>query len=121
MKTLAQKRAAHALAAANIPGMGLGQKGGNAISGFPMLIRSNGLLATAAFSVELNPKGGPKQEGAKLIMDAVAEHLSLIGICKATKAGDLIEELAKSDDASQLRRATVEALAFLSYLKRFIA
>lgn len=119
MKTLAQKRAANALEASKVRGMGLGQKGGDALSGFPMLIRTNGLLAAAAFAIELNARGQPKQPGARLIMDAVAKHLASVEICKATDARDLVEELAKAEDPSQLRRATAEALAFLSYLKRF--
>jgi hypothetical protein len=121
MKTLAQIRAQNALKASRIEGMGRGQKGGDALSGFPMLIKTDGLLAAAAFAVELNSKGKPKQEGALLIMDAVAEHLASVGICEATKARDLLEELANSDDAAQLRRATAETIAYLNYLKRFVA
>ena len=121
MKTLAQIRAANALRASHVRGMGLGQKGGNALSGFPMLIRTDGLLASGAFAVELNGRGEPKQEGARLIMEAVANHLTSVGICKATSAKALVEELAAAPDASQLRRATAEALAFLNYLKRFVA
>jgi CRISPR/Cas system CMR-associated protein Cmr5 small subunit len=121
MKTLAQVRAANALSASHIKGMGLGQKGGNALSGFPMLIKTDGLLAAAAFAVELNAKGEPKQEGARLIMNSVAVHLTAVGICKAEAAKDLVEELATAVEASQLRRATAEALAFLNYLKRFVA
>jgi CRISPR/Cas system CMR-associated protein Cmr5 small subunit len=120
MKALAQIRAASALKASGIKGMGLGQKGGNALSGFPMLIKTDGLLAATAFAVELNAKGEPKQEGARLIMTAVAEHLASLNICRATTARDLVEELAAAADASQLRRATAEALAFLNYLKRFV-
>lgn len=121
MKTLAQVRAANALSASHVKGMGLGQKGGNALSGFPMLIKTDGLLGAGAFAVELNAKGDPKQEGARLIMNAVATHLAAVGISKATLAKDLVEELSIAADASQLRRATAEALAFLSYLKRFVA
>lgn len=121
MKTLAQIRAANALRASYVKGMGLGQKGGNALSGFPMLIKTDGLLASGAFAVERTAKGEAKQEGAQLIMNAVASHLATVGICKATMAKDLVEELATASDASQLRRATAEALAFLNYLKRFVA
>ena len=120
-KTLAQIRAANALKASHIPGMGLGQKGGNAISGFPMLIKTDGLLAACAFAVETSASGKPKQEGAQLIMNAVATHLASVGITKATRAQDLVEELALAADSSQLRRATAEALAYLNYLKRFVA
>jgi CRISPR/Cas system CMR-associated protein Cmr5 small subunit len=121
MKTLAQVRAANALKASGIEGMGLGQRGGNALSGFPMLIKTDGLLAAGAFAVEMNARGEPKQEGACLIMNAVAEHLASVKICEATTARDLVDELATAADASQLRRATAEALAFLNYLKRFVA
>ncbi|SPE59700.1 conserved hypothetical protein [Verrucomicrobia bacterium] len=121
MRTLGQIRAANALRASHIKGMGLGQKGGNALSGFPMLIKTDGLLAALAFAVELNSKAEPKQEGARLIMDAVADHLAKINICMSKTANDLVEELANAVDASQLRRATAEALAFLNYLKRFVA
>ncbi len=121
MRTYAQIRAAGALSASHVTGMGLGQKGGNALSGFPMLIMTDGLLAAGAFAVELNARGEPKQEGARLIMNAVATHLAKVRVCKATTAKGLVEELAMAEDASQLRRATAEALAFLSYLKRFVA
>jgi hypothetical protein len=33
----------------------------------------------------------------------------------------MVNELAIAADAPQLRRATAEALAFLNYLKRFVA
>jgi CRISPR/Cas system CMR-associated protein Cmr5 small subunit len=122
MRSLAQIRAENALRSSKIKGMGLGQKGGNALSGFPMLLKTAGLLAAGAFAVEVNDAGKPKQEGARLIMDAIAEHLSSqeIKICDSTKASDLVEELASGRDSSQLRRATAEAIAFLNYLKRFV-
>lgn len=122
MKTLAQIRTTNALNASKTPGMGHGQKGGDAISGFPMLIKTDGLLAAAAFAVEQNREGKPKQEGSRLIISAVAFHLADkgINICEARTALDLVEELARGD-ASKLRRATAEALAYLAYLKRFVA
>jgi CRISPR/Cas system CMR-associated protein Cmr5 small subunit len=122
MKTLAQIRAANALHSSKVPGMGRGQKGGDAISGFPMLIKTDGLLAAIAFSLEVNKEGKPKQEGAHHIVTAIAKHLSTEGIevCDARTARDLVDELS-GDDASKLRRATAEALAYLAYLKRFVA
>jgi CRISPR-associated protein Cmr5 len=118
-QTLAQRRAANALKAARIDGMGLGQDGGNALSRFPMLIKTDGALAAFAFAVERKPNGERKQHGAWLIVGAIAEHLSSLGILDAQKADDLVEELAHGD-SSLLRRATAEALAFLNYLKRFV-
>jgi CRISPR/Cas system CMR-associated protein Cmr5 small subunit len=121
VKALAQIRAQNALRSSGETGMGLGQKDGNALSGFPLIIRTSGLLAAAAFALELNGKGEAKQEGARLIVNAIASHLASLKICHANKAIDLVEELAAASDSSQLRRATAEALAFLSYLKRFVA
>lgn len=118
--TLAQSRAANALNAARIEGMGLGQDGGNALSGFPMLVKTDGALAAFAFAVERKPNGERKQRGACLIVGAIAAHLSSLGILNAQTADDLVDELARGD-SSLLRRATAEALAFLNYLKRFVA
>ena len=120
MKTLSQIRSANALASSKMPGMGKGQKGGDAISGFPMLIKTDGLLAAAAFAVESNREGKPKQEGARLIVKAIATHLASkgIGICRAETAQDLVEELSHGE-AAKLRQATAEALAYLAYLKRY--
>lgn len=122
MKNLDQIRSANALAAARIHGMGLGQEGGNALSGFPMVIKTDGLLAAAAFASETKNDGTPKQKGANLIVKAIAQHLSdeRVGICNARATRDLVEELSNGD-ATLLRRATAEALEFLGYLKRFTA
>lgn len=119
-QTLAQQRAANALNAARIAGMGHGQDGGNALSGFPMLIKTDGSLAAFAFAVERKPNKELKQRGAHLIVGAIATHLQSRGIVDAQTADDLVEELARGDSAL-LRRATAEALAFLNYLKRFVA
>lgn len=123
MKTLAQIRATNALTAAKQPGMGLGQQGGDALSGFPMLIKSDGLLSALAFAVERKSDGKRKQPGAYLIANAIAQHLSAdaVRIVAAKDADTLVDELARAVEASQLRRATTEALAFLNYLKRFVA
>lgn len=119
-QTLAQQRAANALNAARIAGMGHGQDGGNALSGFPMLIKTDGILAAFAFAVERKPNRERKQRGAHLIVGALATHLQSLEIVNAQTADDLVEELARGDSAL-LRRATTEALAYLNYLKRFVA
>lgn len=119
-KTLAQQRAANALKSASIPGMGLGQDGGNALSGFPMLIKTDGALAAFAFAIERKPDKTLKQKGACLIVGAIANHLHSLSVVDAQTAADLVDELAHGDSAL-LRRATSEALSFLNYLKRFVA
>lgn len=119
MKTLAQRRAAKALKYKDIKAEG--QKGGDAISGMPMLIKTDGLLAALAFAVECKDgdRNKLKHEGENKVAKAVADHLQTEHICDATTPWDLVEELTRAD-ATTLRRATAEALAFLSYLKRFV-
>lgn len=123
MKTLAQIRAANALKWKHHD-FG-GQKGGDVISGFPTLLRTDGLLAACAFAVEWKDKskGMRKHQGEFDVVKAIAEHLSspAVAICEAHQPDDFVEELAQAADASKLRRATAEALAFLNYLKRFAA
>jgi len=120
MKTLAQRRAAMALNHKDVKVEG--QKGGDAISGIPMLIKTDGLLAALAFAVECKDgdRNKLKHEGENRIAAAVADHLQSEKICDAKTPWDLVEELARAD-ATTLRRATAEALAFLNYLKRFVA
>ena len=147
MKTLGQIRAFNALNASQVPGIGDGKRGGDTISGFPMLIKLDGLLATLAFSVEPNTKGELKNEGAAKIATELAKHLRSDGVAVArlpevqgldqrlrsvyynlptsdlenlALALRLVEELAGAE-SSQLRHATAEALAWLNYLKRFVA
>lgn len=119
MKNISQIRAANALKhAKNFAG----QKGGDVVKGFPMLILTNGLLAVGAMSLEKNDKGIVKQQGAYDLLTAIADHLQAPGIAitKAKEARPLIDELvAANADAALLRRTTAETLAFLSYLKRF--
>ena len=145
MRTLAQIRATNALAQRDQ--IAEGQGGGDVLSGFPMLIKADGLLAALAFAVELKACRNPdrvdehflvrrlddeqervferKHRGEYSIACAIAYHLGCnrpdgcIAICQAQSPDDLVEELAQAADASKLRRATAEALAFLNYLKRF--
>ena len=88
-----------------------------------MLIKSDGILPALAFAVERKTNGDRKQQGCFLIAEAIAKHLSSekVAVTEAEDPDSLVDELAQAADASQLRRATAEALAFLSYLKRFVA
>ena len=127
MKTLAQIRASNALLHRQ-PVQTAGQ--GDALSGFPMLIRTDGLLAALAFAIEQkrNQQGQlvAKHPADYAIASAIAAHLrhndtdGRIAITTAQDADHLVEELAGAD-ATRLRRATAETLAFLNYLKRFVA
>ncbi len=119
MKNLSQIRAANALKHGK---KFAGQKDGDVIKGFPMLVLTNGLLAVGALCLEKNDKGIRKQQGAHDILYAIADHLQCAGVAitKARDAEALVNELVSpTADAALLRRATAETLAFLSYLKRF--
>jgi CRISPR-associated protein Cmr5 len=114
MKTLDQIRATNALAHAEAL---RNAEGGNALSGYPSLVISNGLLATLAYSLD--------KKGKHLsIANAIANHLANLGDGQSllernqTTAQGLRDNLAASD-ADHLRRCTAEALAFLAFLKRF--
>jgi len=110
VQNLDQLRAAHALAAA-------ASTDKSSVAKLPGMILTNGLLATLAFACE---PGKKNREGQLAAADSVAKHLvatlpELIGASTGTALGD---KLAKGD-ALTLQRATTEALAYLSYLKRF--
>jgi CRISPR/Cas system CMR-associated protein Cmr5 small subunit len=123
--------------------------GGDAISGFPMLVLTDGLLAALAFALEekevrrddmpaanaaeayLYRQVGQghdkclrrKHDGEYTVARAIAEHLRTPHnrITQAQNADDLLAELARQNEDILLRRATAEAVAFLNYLKRFVA
>ena len=128
MRTLAQIRAANALKDTQglKKDLGKGKNGGTVLSGFPTTIKNCGLIAAVAFAVEVKKeKDKPetyKNLGQKLIVDGIAKHLSSdgINICDAKTATDLLDELAHGD-VETLTRATAEAIAYLNYLKRFVA
>ena len=88
-----------------------------AVTKLPAMIVNNGLLAAAAFAKD-------RSEELRDAMNAVAEHLAdrrighLPEASRTTDAllGHLVGPGVGSD---RLRLATSEALAYLSYLKRF--
>jgi CRISPR/Cas system CMR-associated protein Cmr5 small subunit len=110
MQNLDQIRAANALDAA-------ARVNRKAVTKLPAMIVNNGLLAAAAFAKD-------RSEELRDAMNAVAEHLAdrrighLPEASRTTDAllGHLVGPGVGSD---RLRLATSEALAYLSYLKRF--
>lgn len=123
MKNLDQIRAHNALA--HKDRIAASQGGGDAISGFPMLVLTDGLLAALAFACEWKNQqaGQRKHPGEFTVATAIAAHLHTPAnrITEAANADALVAELADQDSDILLRRATAEALAFLNYLKRFVA
>ncbi len=107
MQNLDQLRAAHAVKRART----LKKRSVNKL---PAMILSNGLLATAAFTKDGN------REGMRDAMDAVADYLGSRNLIGPGKVGcdGMINDLV-SRSSIDLQRATSEALAYLSFLKRF--
>ena len=111
MQNLEQIRAAHALEVAK-------KTTKSDVNKLPAIINANGLLAATAFAKETSDKGSKRVE-MKAVMDGVATHLASQGIAAgATDSGSLIAKLAAAQ-STELQRATTEALAFISYVKRF--
>ncbi len=123
MKNLDQIRAQNALL--HKDRIAASQGGGDAISGFPMLVKTDGLLAALAFACEWKnqQQGTRKHPGEHTVATAITEHLrhEQNPITTAPNADALITALASANTDVCLRRATAEALAFLNYLKRFVA
>ena len=117
MKNLEQIRAANALAYANAGQNMRGQQGGNVLKKLPALIMGNGLLAAGAFAFAQR-----NDSGWRTCFDHIAKHLAHpeIGIAPGHDSLDkLMEFLSGKADSQVLKLATEEALAWLSYARRF--
>ena len=117
MKNLEQIRAANALAYAKA-GLGTrGKEGGNVLKKLPALVMGNGLLAAGAFAYAQKP-----DSGWRTCFDHLAKHLAHSDIAIAPgqdNTDKLLEFLSTKADSQVLKLATEEALAWLSYARRF--
>ena len=115
MKNLEQIRAKNAKAAAdhNIAG----PNGGEVIKKIPPLIMNHGLLAIGAYAFD-------EKTGFKGAVDAIARHLADPDIAcvpqGCTDTATLMDYLSNKATSHQLKRCTVEAMAWLNYARRFI-
>ena len=87
------------------------------VASIPNLILTSGLLPAAAYCCE---EGNQARRAMKAAFEGTAAYLKMRGIltCQATTGRALITDLA-GKDVQTLQRATTEALAFLSLLKRY--
>jgi CRISPR-associated protein Cmr5 len=83
----------------------------------PMLVLTNGLGQTLAF-LKAKGKNDPADEHTVLFRHLSRWVLSQVAPSSPATNGDLLQWVLQNDSASY-RRATVEALAFLTWLKRF--
>ena len=114
MQNLEQVRARNALTLGPVSG----DKGGEVIKKVAPLILNHGLLATAAYSFT-------EKEGWQKVFDAIARHLADkdIAIVPETVKNrqELMEFLTRKDTSSEtLKLATAEAMAWLTYARRFV-
>jgi len=110
-QTLQQKRAAHAWGC--IEKVSSNQKSyGLLVRGLPSLIQSDGLGQTLAF---LKAKAGGKQDKEHMV---VYNHITAWVQQELNVKGDFLEWLL-GQSSTEYRRATVEVLAYLNWIKRF--
>jgi CRISPR-associated protein Cmr5 len=83
----------------------------------PMLVLTNGLGQTLAFLKEKG-KNDPADEHTVLFRHLSSWVLSQVDPSAAASNGDLLRWVLQNDSAAY-RRATMEALAFLTWLERF--
>lgn len=102
MKNLDQIRAAHALKAADSIAK-------EDVNKMPALIINNGLLAATAFAYS-------KDQGMRKVFDELTDYLKAQGYLKNKIIDDLT---APGVTSAKLQVATNEALAYISFLKRF--
>lgn len=116
MKNLEQIRAKNALEFSKT-GTVSGDKGGEVIKKIPPLIINHGLLAAAAYSYS-------EKEGWQKVFDAIAKHLAdiEIGIIPENKNSreKMMEYLSAEANSELLKAATIEAMAWLAYARRFV-
>jgi CRISPR type III-B/RAMP module-associated protein Cmr5 len=113
MQNLDQIRAAAALEAA-------AQITRQVVSKLPAMILQNGLLPTAAFASEEKDDGTPKRPEMMAAFKTIGKHLvdrEIVGD-EVRSVRALIHDLSQNKPIN-LQRATTEALALLSFLKRF--
>ncbi len=120
MKNLEQIRAANALAFTHAGVNTKGKDAGNVLKKLPALIMTNGLLAAGAFAY------AQKQDsGWRNAFDYMARHLAhkevAIVAPEIKDLDQLMAFLSGKADSQVLKLATEEALAWLSYARRFEA
>jgi CRISPR type III-B/RAMP module-associated protein Cmr5 len=92
----------------------LGKNGGDIVKKVPTMIRENGLLGALAFAKENSGSGYEKT------FLAIIKHLSDPSIkkSKSKTLDEFIMEIVSSDSVN-LRDISIEAMAYLNYLRRF--
>lgn len=113
LRNLEQIRAKDAIEAA--PNIKAGNDGGKAVAKkVPAMIMANGFIGALAFALDDNA-------GLLSVFEAVLKHLQAVNMNFGLPTGDptrFLDGLC-AKDAATLRAVTDEAMAYLSYLRRF--
>lgn len=110
LQTLEQQRAADAWQNIESVSEGIASKYGSIVRRFPSLVQINGLGQTLAFLKSKNDQG----------MSALYDHISKWVIKRMVDAeGEDLLKLITGWTSDEYRRATSEALAYATWLRRF--
>ncbi len=115
IQNLDQIRAKNALDAANDTRF-KGANDGDVVKKIPAMIRQNGILGAIAFAKENDGKSGHAD-----VFRAIIKHLKELNRLPGQRQDNIdgfLNDLCGSDSAD-LRAVTVEAMAYLNYLRRF--
>ncbi len=123
-RTLEQERAKKAWAWVNeVKGQSYAKEYGSLARGAPANIQVNGLGQTLAFwRAKGFERGKPKNNGNNAPYQLFNHVSTWVGSClklKAESDKDLLSWIINAATTDEYRRATAEAMAFLSWLKRF--
>jgi len=97
-----------------------GAKGGELVKKLPPLIMNHGLLACLAYALEA--KDDSKELYAGLARHLADKNIAIIAPCNSEDSDSCYKHLTKQlleGDSAKLQRATSEAMAWLSYLRRY--
>lgn len=112
MQNLEQKRAAHALDWAPTIQRGAGDgKASGVVKKIPAQVMSSGLLSSMAFALS--------KEGAAGFADVYLAFIHYYDAIESSTLKGALNELCMVS-AGELRQATAEFMAYISYLRRFV-
>lgn len=119
-QTKEQKRAASAWEAVDGVQESYKKQYGTVVKKLPMLILTNGLGQTLAFLLAKGtPKKGKQPSDENMAHKTAYDHLSAWVMGQLQRKGDLMEWV-RTRTSDDYRLATMETLAFLNWLTRFV-
>ncbi len=129
IKNLEQIRAKNALDA-TAKKIFQGQEGGEVAEKVPAQIITNGFLGALAFAIDKKnrkknekskdaPPSDDEGEGYSMVFKEIMKHLGELKLCKETENIEVFAREMCNVSSDKLRAVTAEAMAYLSYFRRF--